>query len=268
MVTVRPPVPFGQYVPVDSPIHTLEARAKMILIFVFAIVLFMIERFSGLVLLGALAVIAVALSKVSWRIVVRGLKAVTLLLLFTLLAHSLRWEPATVALIRVGPLAVDPDGLIRGIFFSARIMLLVIGSSLLTLTTSPVELTDGLTRLMRPLERIRVPVGEIAMILTIALRFIPTTAEEAEKIVVAQIARGARFDQRWPLARARAYIPVLIPLFVGLFKRSEELAVAMEARCYHGGHGRTRLNESRLGVRDMIVMVSVGTLLLAVGVTL
>lgn len=261
-------MPFGQYVPVDSPVHLLEARAKMTLIFVFAVVLFMIERFSGLVLIGALVVVAVVLSRVSWRIIARGLKAVTLLLLFTLLAHSLRWEPATVALIRLGPLAVDPDGFARGIFFSARIVLLVIGSSLLTLTTSPVELTDGLTRLMRPLEKVRIPVGEIAMILTIALRFIPTTAEEAEKIVVAQIARGARFDQRWPLARARAYVPVLIPLFVGLFKRSEELAVAMEARCYHGGHGRTRLNEGSLGPGDLIVMVSGSALLLAVGVAL
>lgn len=261
-------MPFGQYVPVDSPIHLLEARAKMTLMFVLAIVLFMIEQFMGLLAVAALIFVAVLLSRISWRIVARGLKAVTLLLLFTLLAHSLRWEPATVALFRAGPIAVDPDGLVRGVFFSTRILLLVIGSSLLTLTTSPVELTDGLTRLMRPLEKIRIPVGEIAMILTIALRFIPTTAEEAEKIIVAQIARGARFDQRWPLARARAYIPVLIPLFVGLFKRAEELAVAMEARCYHGGHGRTRLNESRLGAKDVIVMVSGGALLLAIGIVL
>jgi energy-coupling factor transport system permease protein len=133
--------------------------------------------------------------------------------------------------------------------------LLVVGTSLLTLTTSPVALTDALERLMRPLERLRVPVGDVAMMLTVALRFIPTTAEEAEKVVLAQAARGARFDSGGPVRRARAYVPVLVPLFVNLFRRADELAVAMESRCYRGGRGRTRLHESRLRGVDWTVML-------------
>lgn len=251
---MRPPVPFGQYVPVDSPVHALEARAKMALTAAFTVLLFAVEGFAGLSTAAVIVLVAVWLSRVPARLVVRGLKAILFLLLFTLLAHALRWQPATAALLRVGPLAIDQGGLLTGLFFSARIVLLVLGTSLVTLTTSPVELTDALGRVMRPLERLHVPVSELAMMLTIALRFIPTTAEEAERIIVAQVARGARFDRGGPIARARAYVPVLVPLFVGLFRRADDLATAMEARCYRGGHGRTRLNESRLTRRDWLVM--------------
>jgi energy-coupling factor transport system permease protein len=236
--------------------HELEPRAKMGLVVLYTVMLFSVDGFAGIAFAAAMVAIAVAVSKVPIGLVVRGLKAVVFLLAFTLLAHAFRWNSATVALVRVGPLAIDQAGLARGLFFSARIVLLVMGTSLLSLTTTPVALTDALERLMRPLAWLRVPVGELAMMLTVALRFIPTTAEEAEKIVVAQTARGARFGRGGPVARARAYMPVLVPLFVNLFRRADELAIAMESRCYRGGEGRTRLHESHMRVADWLVLLA------------
>lgn len=265
---MRPPIPFGQYVPGDSALHTLEARAKMWLTACYTGLLFSASGFAGLGVSAAIAAAAVMISGVPVRLVMRGLRAVLFLLMFTLIAHAVRWNPATVTIVRLGPLGIDGPGLLTGLFFVLRIVLLMVGTSLITLTTSPVELTDGLERVMRPLERVRVPVGELAMMFTIALRFIPTTAEEAEKIVVAQSARGARFDSGSVFARARAYIPVLVPLFVNLFRRADDLASAMEARCYRGGAGRTRLHESRLTAADMAVMVLGGAAMIALSVLL
>lgn len=265
---MRVPVAFGQYVPVESPVHALDAKTKMGLVAAFTAGVFMVDGFSGLAAMAVAVVSAVVLSRVPWRIAIRGLRALSFILAFTLMAHALRWNPATVALVRLGPVAVDGPGLLTGLFFAARIVLLVVGTSLLTLTTTPVQLTDGLERVMRPLEIVRFPAGEVAMMLTIALRFIPTTAAEAEKIVIAQTARGARFDEGGPIRRARAFVPVLVPLFVNLFRRAEELAVAMESRCYRGGIGRTRLNEAAMGPADWAVLGVVSAVLIAVGVAL
>lgn len=261
-------IPFGQYVPVESPVHRLESRAKMGLVAAYTTLLFSTGSFWGLALAAVFTAVGIAIAHVPLRLALRGLKAISFLLVFTLAAHALRWNPATVTLFRLGPLGIDGPGLVTGTFFASRVVLLVAGTSLLTLTTSPVELTDGLERLMRPLGHIGIPVGELAMMLTIALRFIPTTAEEAEKIVMAQSARGARFDSGGPVTRARAYIPVLVPLFVGLFRRADELATAMEARCYHGGPDRTRLRISTLTLTDWSVMVIIGGSLIAFGVWL
>jgi energy-coupling factor transport system permease protein len=265
---MKAPVPFGQYYPGDSPVHRLEPRAKMGLVAAYMVMLFTVDGFAGLAAASAVAAAAVALSLVPPRLVMRGVRAVSVILVFTLLAHGLRWNPATVTLFRIGPVGLDPQGVMTGLFFAARIVLLVVGTSLLTLTTSPVRLADALERLMRPLEIVRFPAGEVAMMLTVALRFIPTTAEEAEKIMVAQVARGARFDKGGPLKRARAYVPVLVPLFVNLFRRADELATAMEARCYRGGTGRTRYTESRMTLTDqaalligVFVMIGVGMVL-------
>ncbi len=248
-------VPFGQYVPVVSPVHAVDARVKMGLVAVFAVGLFALEGFPGLLASGGVVALAVRLSRVPPRLVLRGLRAIGLILAVTLLANALRWDPATAALLRLGPLAVDAEGLARGAFFAGRIVLLVAGTSLLTLTSTPVEITDALEALLGPLERFRIPAGEIAMMLTIALRFIPTTAEEAERIIMAQAARGARFDVGGPIARARAYAPVLIPMFVSLFRRADALAMAMESRCYRGGEGRTRLNERKMRVSDWATLL-------------
>jgi energy-coupling factor transport system permease protein len=174
-------------------------------------------------------------------------------------------SPGEAVLLRIGPVAVYSHGVLAGAFFAVRILVLVVGTTLLTLTTSPVQLSGGLERVMAPLKLVRVPVGDLAMTLTIALRFIPTTAEEAEGIVMAQQARGAVFDKGGPIARAKAYAPVLVPLFFQLFRRADALATAMEARCYRGSEGRTRMREDRMGPVDWIVMLGVGAALLAVG---
>ncbi|TDB39428.1 MAG: energy-coupling factor transporter transmembrane protein EcfT [Actinobacteria bacterium] len=265
---MRVPVAFGQYVPVESPVHALDPRTKMGLVAAFTFSLFLMHGLIGLALAGVLVAAVVRISRVPWRIALRGTKAVMLILIITLAAHALRWNPATVSLVRIGPLAVDGPGLLTGVFFAARIVLLVVGTSLLTLTTSPVALTDGLERLMHPLERVHFPASEVAMMLTIALRFIPTTAQEAEKILVAQTARGARFDEGGPIRRAKAFGPVLVPLFVNLFRRADDLATAMESRCYRGGIGRTRLHESVMRTADWAVLCLGSAALVALGLVL
>jgi energy-coupling factor transport system permease protein len=234
----------------------------------FTLALFLVDRFLGLAGFAALVAAAVAIARVPGRMALRGVRTVAVILVVTVLANALRWQPATSALLRVGPLALDGEGLRTGVFFAVRIVLLVVGTSLLTLTTSPVELASGIERVLAPLRLVRVPVGELAMTLTIALRFIPTTVEEADRIVTAQTARGARFDTGGPLARARAYAPVLVPLFFNLFRRADELATAMEARCYRGAESRTRLRESHMGASDWAAFAIVGATLLAVGVLL
>ncbi|MBE0476821.1 MAG: energy-coupling factor transporter transmembrane protein EcfT [Coriobacteriia bacterium] len=265
---MRITAPFGQYVPVASPVHALEPRAKMALAAAYTVLLFTVEGFAGLAFAAVLGAAALAASRVPARLALRGVRTVSILLAFTVAAHSLRWEPATVALLRVGSLGIDGEGLATGLFLALRIVLLVVATSLLTLTTTPVELTDALEKLMRPLRAVGVPVGDVAMMLSIALRFIPTTAEEAEKVIVAQTARGARLGEGGPLRRARAYVPVLVPLFVGLFRRADELATAMEARCYRGGEGRTRLRERRMCPSDWAVLAAGVTLMVAGSVAL
>lgn len=254
----------GQYVAVDSPLHRLDAAAKIGLAAAFTVAIFLVKGFTGLAVMAVAVVVAIAVAHVPARAAARGLRAVALLMAFTIIVNSLRWEPAA-ALLRLGPLAVDGPGLRTGVFFAVRIMLLVTGTSLLTLTTSPVQLASGIERALAPLKLVRVPVGDLAMTLTIALRFIPTTAEEAERIITAQQARGAVFDAGGPIARARAYVPVLVPLFFQLFRRADALATAMEARCYRGSEGRTRLKEERMGAGDWVAMLSIGALLVLAG---
>lgn len=244
------PLPFGQFVPGDSAIHRMDARTKIALTAVFAVALFAVESFAGLTVALVMVLAAIAVSRVPWRLPLRGLKPVLWIVVFTVLINAVRMNAAD-ALVSIGPFEIDAEGLRRGGFFAFRILLLVIGTSLVTLTTSPVALTDALALLMRPLRVVRVPVDDFAMMLSIALRFMPTTAEEAERIIVAQTARGARFDQGGLTTRARAWIPVLVPLFVNLFRRADSLALAMDARCYTG-EGRTRLREPRMRTADWL----------------
>ena len=253
------PVPFGQYVPGTSPVHRLDARVKLGLVVAYVAVLFGADGWWGLIAALIAAMFAVAVSGVPVRLALRGLRPVAWLLVFTLVANSLRLD-ATDPLVSLGRLGVDVQGLQDGLYFAVRIIALVLGTSILTLTTSPITLTDALTRIMAPLRYLRVPVDDIAMMFSIALRFIPTTAEEAEKIVVAQTARGAVFDEGGPVKRARAWVPVLVPLFVNLFRRADDLALAMESRCYTGSR-RTRLHEPAMRPTDWI------TLLVGAGVT-
>lgn len=258
----------GNYIAVDSPVHALDPAAKLGIVSAFTVGLFTAGTFPGLTLLAVTVIVGTLAASVPISAALRGVRTVSLILVLTILANALRWEPATVALVRVGPLAVDGEGLASGVFFAVRIVLLVVGTSLLTLTTSPVELAGGIERVFAPLRWLRVPVGDLAMTLTIALRFIPTTVEEADRIMTAQTARGARFDRGGPIARARAYAPVLVPLFFNLFRRADELATAMEARCYRGSDGRTQLRESRMRPADWASLLVAGILLIATGVAL
>ncbi len=255
----------GQYVPIDSPVHRLDAAAKIGVAAAFTVALFLVGTFQGLAAMAAAVAVAVAISRVPPRALLRGLSAVGLLMVLTLVVNAFLPVPPVVPLARFGGIVLNGTGLLTGTFFAVRIMLLVTGTSLLTLTTSPVELAGGIERVLAPLTFFRVPVGDIAMTLTIALRFIPTTAAEAENIVTAQQARGAVFDRGGPMKRARAYAPVLIPLFYQLFRRADALATAMEARCYRGSEGRTRLHEVRMRGRDWSVLLVAGILLLTAG---
>jgi energy-coupling factor transport system permease protein len=258
----------GSYVATGSALHCLDAAAKIGLLAAFTAGLFMVDGLAGLAVFAAAVAIAVVVSRVPWSAALRGIRAVSLLLALTVLLNALVWRPATVALVRLGPVAIDPAGLERGLFFAVRIVVLVVGTTLLTLTTSPIEVASGLERVLAPLKVIRVPVAELAMTLTIALRFIPTTVEEAERVITAQSARGARFDEGGPFVRARAYVPVLVPMFFNLFRRADALATAMEARCYRGAEERTRLHEQRMGATDWATLLVAGSILVAAGVLL
>ena len=256
------PVPFGQFVPGDSAVHRLDPRVKIVTVVLYATVLFTSRGWTGLAVAAITGVGMLALSRVPAHLALRGLRPVAFLLMLTLMVNGLRWRPET-ALVRFGPLAIDGAGLSTGAFFASRMVLLVVGTSLLTLTTSPVGLTDALSRLMKPLRAVRVPVDDVAMMFSIALRFIPTTAEEAEKLIVAQTSRGAVFDGGGPLRRAKAWVPVLVPLFVNLFRRADALAIAMESRCYTGA-GRTRLHEPAMRRSDWATLVGGALLTVAV----
>ena len=247
------PVPFGQFVPGRSAVHQLEPRVKIGLTAAFSVALFLVNTWAGLAVCAAVVLAAVVISRVSWRLVARGLAPIAFILTFTVLVNAVVRSSAQSTILTLGPLAISGPGLARGLFFALRIIILVLGTTLVTLTTSPVALTDAIARLLGPLERVRFPATDVAMMLSVALRFIPTTAEEAETIVVAQTARGARFGEGNPIRRARAYTPVLVPLFVALFRRANDLALAMDARCYRGT-GRTRLNESKLRASDWIAL--------------
>ena len=255
------PVPFGQFVPRDTAVHRADPRAKLGIALAFTALVFSAHSWAALGAGGLAVIVAVWAARVPWRVVARGLVPILWLLAFTLLANGLVWRSAS-AVIALGPLGISASGLARGLFFACRIVLLILGTSLVTLTTSPVALTDALTRLMRPLRAIRVPVDDAATMFSIALRFIPTTAEEAEKIIVAQMARGASFDEGGPIRRARAWVPVLVPLFVNLFRRADDLAIAMESRCYTG-QGRSHLHELRMRASDWAALAVCVTAALA-----
>ena len=276
-------VPFGQYAPGTSVVHRLDARAKLLLIVSYVLALFMVGGWAGLLVCSLLLLGLYLLSKIPFRLAFRGLKPILLLLIFTFLANSLTlsalpWGQAPLApdtgpfdipqsIALIGGFGIRPLGVLRGLYFALRIILLVSVTGLLTYTTPVVALADGIVALMRPLARLKVPTEDIAMMFSIALRFIPITAEEAEKVMVAQSARGAVFTKGGPIKRARAWIPVIIPLFVNLFRRADELASAMETRCYTG-KGRTHLRSAKLAAFDLIAALVGATALITLGLVL
>lgn len=244
-------ITLGQYFPGASPVHRLDPRIKIHLTLVFIVAIFFVETFAayGLAFLGILGL--VFLSGIPFSRVLKGLKPIFLVLVLTFFVNVLM-TPGTL-LFQIGFLKVTAEGIEKAIFIGIRLVLLVLGTTLLTLTTSPMQLTDGLESLMKPLTLLHFPSQILAMMVSIALRFIPTLYEEADKIMRAQKARGADFDSGNMLSRAKAMIPLLVPLFINALNRAEELGVAMEARCYNGSVQRTRLNPLKMGPKDLAI---------------
>lgn len=259
-------ITLGQYFPGDSAVHRLDPRMKIVLTCAYMVALFAAANAWGLLLSVLFLVLPVALSRVPFKLMLRGVRPLIPIILITSLINvfTIEGKPLFPPL---GPLVVSDKGLATAVFMSVRIILLILGTSLLTYTTSPIALTDGLERLMKPLSYIRVPVHELSMMMTIALRFIPTLIEETDKIISAQKARGADFETGSLLQRMRALVPVLVPLFVSAFRRAGELALAMDCRCYRGGEGRTRLRTLRFGPGDWVAC-AILTLLITCVITL
>lgn len=241
-------VVIGQYVPLDSPIHRLDPRVKILFVGITIVVLFFIEQWLAFLSLGLFLLALTFQAHLPFGYVVRSLRPVLILLLFTLVLH-LFFTPGRY-LLEYGPIHISLEGLERGLFIIVRLCLLIVATALLTLTTSPVELTDGMEYLLSPFKRWGFPAHELAMMMTIAIRFIPTLLEEADRILKAQKARGMDFETGGLIQRAKNLIPLLVPLFVNSFKRAEDLAIAMESRCYRGGAGRTRLRVLTMRTKD------------------
>ena len=259
-------ITLGQYFPGNSLIHRLDPRTKLIMLVVYIVALFMATGWAGYALLFAFLVCVIKISTIPVKSIVKGMKPLVLILVFTGILN--------LFFTKEGKLVVDfwviqiySGGISRAAMMVARILMLITCTFLLTYTTSPISLTDGLEALLNPLKRIKVPVHELSMMMCIALRFIPTLIEETDKIMSAQKARGADFESGNLMQRVKALVPILIPLFAGAFRRADELATAMECRCYHGGEGRTKMKLLRYKRLDLLVY-GVGVVLLAGVITL
>ncbi|CRK85311.1 energy-coupling factor transporter transmembrane component T family protein [Neobacillus massiliamazoniensis] len=254
---------FGRYVPADSSIHKLDPRSKLIIIFLFVCIIFLANNGVTYALIAIYTFMMLGLSRIPVRFLYAGLRPVIWLVLFTLVLQLFFTKSGNL-LYELGPIKIYDEGVKQGIFISLRFFFLILMTSLLTLTTTPIEITDGLETLLNPLKKVRFPVHEMALMMSISLRFIPTLMEETDKIMKAQIARGVEFNSGPIKDRIKAVIPLLIPLFVSAFKRAEELAIAMEARGYRGGEGRTKYRQLSWSVPDslQIVFLAILTILL------
>ena len=232
-------ITLGQYYQTDSVIHRLDPRVKLIATLAYIISLFIVNGWAGYVLAALYLVIVISLSRVPFHYIVRGMKAVMFILLITIL-FNLFLTPGT-PVWTLGPLTLTREGIVFAVKMAVRLTFLIFGSSLMTLTTTPNELTDAMESVMGPLKVLHVPVHEISMMMSIALRFIPILMEETDKIMKAQIARGADFESRNLMKKIQSLVPLLVPLFISAFRRANDLAMAMEARCYRGGEGRTKM---------------------------
>ncbi|MDD7445154.1 MAG: energy-coupling factor transporter transmembrane component T [Clostridiales bacterium] len=243
-------ITLGQFMPGDSVIHKLDPRCKLGLTLAYIIGVFLVKGVAGYLITAALVVFVARLARIPIKYLARGLKPLKWIVIFTAVLNLFMTGGEDV-LVRVWKITITMTGLRNAFFFTFRLAFLVLGTSVLTLTTSPIVLTDALERIMSPLKVVRFPAHEIAMMMTIALRFIPTLTEEAQKILNAQSARGADFESGSIFRRAKAMVPLLVPLFVSAFRRAGDLAMAMEARCYHGGEGRTRLRVLKYSRYDL-----------------
>ena len=256
-------ITIGQYFPGSSIIHRLDARTKILLTVALLVCIFLSDGFVGFGLILAFVLFSAKLTRISLKFVIRGLKPIAFIAVFTFVLN-LFMQGGGSTLLEWKFIRITTGGLRTAIYMALRLMLLVIASQLLTLTTSSLSLTDGLERLMKPLAKLHFPAHEIAMMMSIALRFIPTLMEETDKIMNAQKARGADFESGNLINRAKAMVPLLVPLFVSAFRRADELALAMEARCYRGGKGRTRMNVTSFSILDLYAAIAVAVLTAAV----
>lgn len=243
-------ITLGQYYQTDSMIHRLDPRVKIVSTVLFIISLFIVDNFIGYIIAAVFLASVIKISKVPFKFMVRGMKAVVFLMLITVV-FNLFLEPGE-PLVSVWKLTITKQGLRKAIFMAIRLTFLIIGSSVMTLTTTPNHLTDGIEKLLKPLRFIKVPVHEIAMMMSIALRFIPILLEETDKIMKAQLARGADFENGNILKKAKSLVPILVPLFISAFRRANDLAMAMEARCYRGGNHRTKMKPLKYKKRDLL----------------
>ena len=244
-------ITIGQYYPADSVIHRLDPRVKLVGTIVFLVSLFLFQDFSGYIAATIYLACVIKISKVPLKFMLKGLKSIFILLLFSVIFNLFLTDGETLIHL-FWRVRITKEGLRIAVFMAIRLVYLIIGTSIMTLTTTPNDLTDGLEKGLRPLKRIHVPVHEIAMMMSIALRFIPILLEETDKIMKAQMARGADFESGNVLQRAKSMIPILVPLFISAFRRANDLAMAMEARCYHGGEGRKKMKPLIYRRRDFI----------------
>ena len=256
----------GQYFPGKSVIHLLDPRTKLIMLVVYIVGLFVASSWISYAVMLVFLVTVIAISTIPVKNILRGLKPLLFILVFTGLLNLLFTDTGNV-LVSFWVITITDDGLIRAFFMMARILMLISGTFLLTYTTSPIALTDGLEKLLSPLKVIKVPVHELSMMMCIALRFIPTLIEETDKIMCAQKARGADFETGNLLQRAKALVPILVPLFISAFRRADELATAMECRCYQGGEGRSKMKMLRYTRRDYLAFLT-GVVMIAVVIVL
>ncbi len=244
-------ITIGQYYPSDSFIHRLDPRTKIILTILFVAAVFFIKGLYGFLVLGILSFLLIKLTKVPMKLFLKGLKPVLFIMTFTALLNLFLTADGRI-IFEYGFLRITNKGLSLSVFMVLRILFLVVGSSFLLYTTSPVSMTSGLESLLKPLKKIGVPAHEISMMMSIALRFIPTLIEETDKIMSAQKSRGANLDEGNIIKRAKALIPILVPLFISSFRRADELAMAMESRCYNGSDNRTKLKALKYTKKDML----------------
>ena len=255
-------VTLGQYFPGNSIIHRLDPRAKIIWLVGYIVALFLVKGWAGYLLMMATLISFTAIAHIGAKAMLKGLKPLVFIVVFTGIINLFYGSGEPI--IEFWIFKITLNGIKTAIYMVLRIMLLVCGTFLLTYTTSPLQLTDGLERLLSPLNKIKIPVHELSMMMSIALRFIPTLIEETDKIMSAQKARGAGFDTGKLTERAKALIPMLVPLFVSAFRRADELATAMECRCYQGGEGRTRMKQLHFAARDAIALLCCAIIIAAV----
>jgi len=247
-------ITLGQFFPGDTIVHRLDPRTKLLLMIAYITALFMAKGFPAYALMLVILITCLTVSRIKPRAVLRGLRPVFIIIIFTMVLNIF-FIKGDVILYQYRFIVITQEGLTTAVFMASRLIMLIISTFMLTYTTSPITLTDGLERMLTPLKKIKLPVHEFAMMMSIALRMIPTLIEETDKIMSAQKSRGADFETGGLIKRAKAILPLIIPLFISAFRRADELATAMESRCYHGGEGRTKMKVLKFAGRDFVALL-------------